>query len=200
VAILLIRHGETALNAARVIQMPETPLSARGCVQAEHLGRRLSRDGVARIVSSDFARAVMTAERVREHTGAPLALDPLLQERNFGALRGTPYAELAEDPFAPAYVPPGGESWDAFHVRVEEAWVRIREHAAQTAGNLAVVTHGLVCHSLVRRCLGETTADPEVVGFPNTALTVVESSPPWRVQLLACTVHLDGKRDEGAPA
>ena len=199
-AILLIRHGETALNAARVIQMPETPLSEHGCTQAERLGRRLSRDGVARIVSSDFARAVMTAERVREHTGAPLALDPLLQERHFGSLRGTPYAELAEDPFAPEYVPPGGESWDAFHIRVEEAWARIREHAAQTAGNLAVVTHGLVCHSLVRHCLGETTADPEVVRFPNTALTVVESSPPWRVRLLACTAHLGGERDEGAPA
>ena len=199
-AILLIRHGETALNAARVIQMPETPLSERGHEQAERLGRRLSSDGVARIVSSDFTRAVMTAERVREHTGASLAFDPLLQERHFGALRGTPYAELAEDPFAPEYVPPGGESWDAFHVRVEEAWARIREHAAQTAGNLAVVTHGLVCHSLVRRCLGDATADPEVVRFPNTALTVVESSPPWRVQLLACTAHLGGERDEGAPA
>jgi hypothetical protein len=34
VAIFIIRHGETPGNAARVVQTPETPLSARGVRQA----------------------------------------------------------------------------------------------------------------------------------------------------------------------
>ena len=142
-AILLIRHGETPSNAARVIQTPETPLSERGREQAERLARRLRGEGVAHILSSDLSRAVMTSEALRAATGARLELEPLLQERNFGDLRGTPYAELAQDLFGPQFDPPGGESWEVFHRRVDTAWDRVREIAAGTSGNLAVVTHGL---------------------------------------------------------
>ena len=40
--ILLIRHGETALNAARIVQPADTPLSERGIAQARALARRLA--------------------------------------------------------------------------------------------------------------------------------------------------------------
>ena len=93
VAIFLIRHGETLGNAARVVQRPDNPLSSRGIAQAERLAARLAAEGVAAILASDLARAVATAEAVRAATGAPLRFDPLLQERNFGDIRGTPYAE-----------------------------------------------------------------------------------------------------------
>ncbi len=197
-AILLIRHAETPSNAARVLQTPGTPLSDRGREQAQRLARRLRDEGVAHILSSDLSRAVMTSEALRASTGVQLEFEPLLQERNFGDLRGRPYAELAQDPFGPQFVPPGGESWEVFHRRVDTAWDRIREIASGTRGNLAVVTHGLVCHSLVSRHLGAGVLDPEVTGFPNTALTIVEASPPWRVQLLACTAHLE-ETHGGAP-
>ena len=39
--ILLIRHGETALNVSRVLQPADTPLGTRGIAQAEALGARL---------------------------------------------------------------------------------------------------------------------------------------------------------------
>ena len=62
-AVVLVRHGETALNAARVLQPADTPLSARGVVQAQALARRLAATGrVAAIVSSDLPRAWRTAE------------------------------------------------------------------------------------------------------------------------------------------
>jgi probable phosphoglycerate mutase len=189
--LFLIRHGETVGNAARIIQRPDNPLSPRGVVQAERLARRLAAEGVARILSSDLARAAATAEHLRKATGAPLDVEPLLQERNFGDLRGTSYAELALDPFAPDYAPPNGETWPVFHARVDRAWARVQELAAATAGSLAVVTHGLVCRSLVGRHLaladGQTT--PESWG--NTALTIVEGPAPWRVRLLNCVAHLE---------
>ncbi len=197
-AILLIRHGETPSNAARVIQTPETPLSERGREQAERLARRLRGEGVAHILSSDLSRAVETSEALRAATGVRLELEPLLQERNFGDLRGTPYAELAQDLFGPEFYPPGGESWEVFHRRVDTAWDRVREIATATRGNLAVVTHGLVCHSLVSRHLANPAVHPELTGFANTALTIVEASPPWRVRLLACTAHLEAEHG-GAP-
>ena len=120
-SIFLIRHGETLGNASRTVQLPDNPLSPRGIAQAELLARRLQREGIAAILSSDFARAAATAERLRRVTGAPVRHDPLLQERNFGDIRGTPYAALGFDMFAPDYAPPNGETWEAFHARVDRA-------------------------------------------------------------------------------
>ena len=177
------------------MQLPDNPLSPRGIEQAERLARRLEREGIGAIVASDLARAAQTAEHLARVTGLPVRHDPLLQERNFGDIRGTPYAELGFDMFAPDYTPPSGETWETFHARVDRAWALVREHAAATRGHLAVVTHGLVCRSLAARHL--ILPDGEVVPerWENTAVTIIE--PParaagWRVSLLNCIAHLEG--------
>jgi broad specificity phosphatase PhoE len=188
--IYLVRHGETADNAARIFQMPETPLSQRGIDQAERLAARLAGQGIALVLASDYARAAMTAERVASAAAAPLEIEPLLQERNFGALRGRPYAELGDDAFAAGFEPPGGESWPVFEARVDRAWERVRAAAARSAGHLAVVTHGLFCYSLAARHLRLPPGAESRRGFPNASLTLVEGAPPFAVTLLACTAHL----------
>jgi broad specificity phosphatase PhoE len=188
-AILLVRHGETAGNANRIVQMPEIPLSERGIGQAARLGERLADTGVGRILASDYTRAQMTAEAIRRTTGAPLELDPLLRERHFGVHRGTPYAALEVDLFGPGYEPPGGESWDALHARVNAAWARIVVLASETEGHLAVVTHGLVCHSVVLNHV--EAAGEALLRFDNTSLTEIESQPPHSVLRINCTAHLE---------
>ena len=191
--LFLIRHGETEGNALRIVQHPHVPLSPRGLVQAERLARRLAAEGIARIVASDYARAVTTAEHLQRATGAPLVIEPLLRERNFGDLRGRPYAELGFDMFEPDYAPPNGETWPMFHERVDRAWAKVQELAAATSdGSLAVVTHGLVCRSLAARhlILGDGVVAPE--RWENTSLTIVDWPAPWRVRLLNCVAHLDG--------
>jgi broad specificity phosphatase PhoE len=190
-AILLVRHGETAGNKDRVIQVPETPLSERGLAQAERLGARLAGHRVAHVVSSELARARMTADAVVAATGAPLTLDARLQERNFGDLRGTPYAALDFDPFALDYVPPAGESWDQLHVRADAVFAdAIRLADRDPDGDLVVVTHGLVCRSWVMRRLSLGALEVPL-GFANTSVTEIEPLPPHGVSLLNCTAHLD---------
>jgi probable phosphoglycerate mutase len=190
VSIFLIRHGETVGNASRIVQRPESPLSPRGVAQAERLARRLAAAGVRHIVASDLARAVTTAQHLQRATGAPLTFDPLLQERNFGDIRGTAYADLGFDMFEPDYAPPSGESWAVFHARVDRAWARVQELAAAITGHLAVVTHGLVCRSLAAR---HVVLPPGVVAperWENTSLTILDGPAPWRVCLLNCVIHL----------
>jgi probable phosphoglycerate mutase len=199
-AIYLVRHGETAGNAERVVQRPEVPLSPRGIEQARRLARRLAGEGIAEILSSDLRRAVMTAEAVGEATGAPILFDALLQERNFGDLRGIPYAEIAFDFFAPGYEPPGGESWKRFEARMDEAWALIERTAQRCEGNLAVITHGLVCRSVVsRRTLLPESAERDAHGFAwrNTSVTILDGPGPWRVRLLNCAAHLDEPEPAG---
>ncbi len=187
-AIYLLRHAETDGNATRVVQLPGAPLSVRGRDQAARLARRLAGAGIVRIVSSDLARALETADALRATTGAPLDVDPTLAERNYGDVRGTPYSQLPEDIFAPGYEPPGGETWAVFHARVDDAWDRLLHVAADTDGHLAVVTHGLVCEAILDRHLGGAP-DDDVRRWGNTAVTLVE--PPRTVRLLGCTAHLD---------
>jgi probable phosphoglycerate mutase len=187
----LIRHGETLGNASRTVQRPDNPLSPRGIAQAQRLARRLSSEGIAHIVSSDLARARATAEHLHRVTGAPLSFEPLLQERNFGDLRGTHYADLGLDMFAPDYAPPNGESWPVFHARVDEAWTRVQALAAAAGGRLAVVTHGLVCRSLAARHLILPAGEVVPERWENTSLTIVEWPAPWRVRLLNCVAHLE---------
>jgi probable phosphoglycerate mutase len=198
VAIYLVRHGETRANAGRVVQTPDAELSPRGQDQARRLAERLARAGIRRILASDLVRAAATAEAVRAATGASLELEPLLQERNFGRIRGTPYAELGIDLFGPDYAPPGGETWAAFHARVDRAWERILAAVASPGGELAVVTHGLVCLSLASRKLSVPDgAALELTGFANTSVTIVEAVPPWRVARLNCTEHLERVSESG---
>lgn len=198
--IYLVRHGETALNAARILQHPATPLSERGIAQAECVAKRLASEGITRVLVSDYRRAEMTAEAIARATGAPLVRDPDLAERNFGALRGRSYEELGLDPFALDYEPPEGESWPVFHARVDRAWQRVDAAARAAGGPIAVVTHGLVCRSIVSRLV---TLGPGLAldgrGWRNTSVTLLEGGDPWLVRFLDDCSHLDEAR-ETAPA
>ena len=40
--LYLVRHAESVLNATRVVQPPDTPLSEIGRAQAERIGARLA--------------------------------------------------------------------------------------------------------------------------------------------------------------
>src|ERR1700731_4547035 len=188
--ILLVRHGETDGNAARVLQRPDVPLNDRGLRQAEQLALRLSAFGFVGILCSDLLRARMTAAPLAARSGIAIEQTPLLQERNFGDLRGIAYAELAENPFGPDFVPPNGEDWPTFHARVADAFAFIVSRRRSVNGTLVVVTHGLGCHALVERhaLLPEGAVAPE--RFDNTSITVLHEDAPHGISLINCTRHL----------
>ncbi len=188
--ILLVRHGETDGNAARIRQRADVPLNERGMRQAEQLERRLSAHGFVRILCSDLLRARMTAAPLAARSGIAVEESPLLQERNFGDLRGMPYAALTEDPFGPDVAPPNGEDWPTFHARVAEAFAFIVSRRRGANGTLVVVTHGLVCRALVERhaLLPAGVVAPE--RYDNTSVTVLHEDAPHGVGLINCTRHL----------
>src|SRR5580704_18147328 len=201
--ILLVRHGETDGNAARILQRPEVPLNTRGMRQAEQLAQRLSAHGFVHIVCSDLLRARMTAAPLAARAGIEIEESPLLQERNFGDLRGMPYAALNEDPFGPDVAPPNGEDWPTFHVRVADAFAFVVRRRRSLNGNLVVITHGLVCRAVAQQhaLLPEDAVIPE--RFDNTSLTVLHEDAPHAVSLMNCTQHLTASAEldrNGAPA
>lgn len=197
-AVVLLRHGETALNAARVMQPAATPLSERGQAQARTVAQRLAgRGGIAAIVSSDLPRAWLTAEAVAAALALPIRPCALLQERNFGDLRGRPYDTLGFDPLVMQDAPPGGESAAAFVQRVQLAFDDMLRQHQGLDGDLLVVTHGLLIRMLLA---GPLMLGADALGdlhLANTSLSIFDAAPPHALQLLNCTRHLDeAERDD----
>jgi len=171
--------------------------------QAEQLAQRLPAHGFVHILCSDLLRARMTAAPLAASSGIEIEESPLLQERNFGDLRGMPYAALTEDPFGPDVAPPNGEDWPTFHVRVADAFAFMVRRRRSLNGNLVVITHGLVCRAVVQRhaAVPEGVFVPE--RFDNTSITVLHEDAPHAVSLLNCTRHLTAPSEldrAGGPA
>jgi probable phosphoglycerate mutase len=197
-SIVLIRHGETELNAGRVLQWPDTPLGARGRAQARALGARFADSRPGAIACSDMARARQTAEAISAATGVPLTESPLLAERNFGELRGRRYDDLGFDPILDEGGAPGGESMPEFRARVALAMDWVRALRRQAGGDVLVVTHGLV----IRMVLAEHVRLPDGAAAPerlsNTSVSILGAEPPHVVTLIDCSRHLEGAaRDDG---
>ena len=178
--IYLIRHGQTALNAARVVQHAETPLDPVGLEQAKRLGARMDEVGLTRIFSSDYPRARRTAAALDPTGAIGTDLTPLLRERDLGALCGRP----DHDPL-------GGEAWSAFLARVATAWDHVASAARDDTARVAVVTHGLVIRALTELHFTYEAEATQPVRFRNTSVTIVDPTPPWTVRLSACASHLD---------
>lgn len=198
-ALLFIRHGETALNVARVLQPSDTPLNERGLAQARALAARLSADGgVVHILSSDLPRALQTAQAIAAATGAPIETTPLLHERNFGDLRGKLYDTLGWDPIESAEAAPGGESLAEFNARVSAAFALAVQRRAGLHGTLAVVTHGLVVRQVLDRHLALALGQVPPHRMRNASLTIAGGVAPYTCELIDCTRHLEVEVEHAA--
>ncbi len=116
--IYMIRHGQTALNLARILQgQRDEPLSDVGRAQAVEAARRFREMGVVfdLVYSSPLCRASETA-RIIAGEQADIRTDPRLQEIDCGPWEGTDYRDPPEvlrlyfDDPGHAPVPPGMES------------------------------------------------------------------------------------------
>ena len=196
--LYLIRHGETELNAARVLQPANTPLSRRGLAQTYAVAQRLAASAsLGGILCSDLPRAHQTASPIAAACALSIRFSSLLQERNFGDLRGQAYDSLDYDPLTSEAAPPGGESQAAFSARCRAAWAAVLAQAANLDGDMAVVTHGLVIREWCHR---GTLQLPPAITLPerwaNTSITIADAQRPYTVSLMNSTTHLDGETAE----
>ena len=184
------------MNAARVMQPADTPLSDRGLQQAQAAAGRLAALAPSAILSSDLPRARQTADHLARLTGLPVETDALLQERNFGALRGRPWDELGFDAMSMADAPEGGESLADFLHRCDRAWALVTARRQSLVGPLVVVSHGLLIHAALRRGAfwPEGLAMPERLA--NTSVSQTTASPPYAVTRVDCTAHLVSRRPD----
>lgn len=197
-SILLVRHGETIDNAKRILQTPKSPLSENGIAQTKLLAKRLIRENIQRIISSDHHRTQQTAQFIQEQIDLDVSVHKELRERNFGDWRGRAHDTFEFNPFDHNRIPPNGECITEFHKRISNAWQLITDLAAKTKGDLLVVTHGLVCKALVENHVHVNQDISLPTHWGNTALSKIEQTEPWAATQLNCTLHLTEHLNQAA--
>jgi broad specificity phosphatase PhoE len=149
--LILIRHGETVLNAAGVAQgWNDSELSDLGQKQVRAVAGRLKSHGVTSIYSSPLGRALATAQVIAEATGLPVTTLDDLREMGYGKWEGMRFIEVREnyaDDYAkwvddPEYPCPGGESHGDLLRRMESAFAKIGAGSSGERQRVVVVTHG----------------------------------------------------------
>ncbi|MCF8480641.1 MAG: histidine phosphatase family protein [Rhodospirillum sp.] len=143
---LFLRHGESTTNRAGIIAGWRDPeLTELGREQALQAMAVLAHHPVTSIFSSPLRRAWDTAAPTSRVLGLPVEAVEGLKERNWGDLEGRP---LSERPHM-YMIPEGGESWEAFGVRI---WAAL-ESLDPVPGMPLIVAHSGVMR-VIRARLG----------------------------------------------
>lgn len=149
--IYLARHGQTEFNVARRYQgQGDSPLTARGELQARRMGERLASIipdlSGWRLAASPLGRTRRTAEIIAEALSGRLAIetDARLAEVSMGAWDGMTFEEV--EARRPRHIEhcerhfhgPGGETFEALAGRLGD-WLA----EAGAEGRVIAVSHGM---------------------------------------------------------
>ncbi|WP_211300058.1 bifunctional RNase H/acid phosphatase [Haloactinopolyspora alba] len=167
--LILVRHGQTPMTAARRFSgssVEGPPLDETGRAQAQRAAQMLAPSGAVAVVASPMLRTRQTAEAVAEGLGVEVRVDDGWREVDFGEWEGLTLQEITErypEQVAEWYGsssvrPPGGETLDEVARRV--ALARDKTVARHPGQAVVVVTHSMPVRSMMRMVLD---APPEAM-------------------------------------
>jgi broad specificity phosphatase PhoE len=177
----LVRHGETAWNAAGLVQghADEPELTIRGRQQAERVAECLRDRPIRAIYASDLRRTRQSAEILEATLGTPVVYDRSLRERSFGTHEGLPLHSLTTEDtgISGDHVvdvearPTGGESLTDVYRRVGTfvEWLRSQQHQ----GDVVVVAHGGSIRAMRAYCEGVAVQQMPWRPVPNGSVWIV---------------------------
>jgi broad specificity phosphatase PhoE len=178
VTLLLVRHGESAGNALRVMQgWADFQLSEAGLRQAEVVAHRLASAGATRLYASTLQRAWQTAELIG--AAARLEVEPVdaFREYHLGEAQGLAWDDVvarfsvSSATWGTGLIP-GEEGTAAFHARLTVAFDELAERHRDDVG--IVVSHGGAIARLVTHVLGAPLGAYLPFETPaNTSITAV---------------------------
>jgi broad specificity phosphatase PhoE/ribonuclease HI len=161
--IYFVRHGETILTPQRKFSGTgslDPELMQEGLDQAELVAAECVKLGADVLIASPLKRTRQTAEAIARTTGLEIIFDDVWYELSFGAWDGKAIEEVRkEEPDeyqawlnSSSYAPPGGESYDAASIRIEEALEKL---VAEFPGKkIIVVTHNGVIKTAAKIAVG----------------------------------------------
>jgi broad specificity phosphatase PhoE len=179
VRLLLVRHAESAGNAAGIIQgRADFPLSPRGERQASLLAGYLAKHvSFGSLYASPLSRADATAKAIAALTGVPVRPLAAAMEYDYGEANGMAY-RLALETYgdgrgsAALLRIPGEEGRERFHERVcTGLWALEDEHSDET---VVVVSHIGPIAAFCSAALGLPDGSRAPIAIHNASITTID--------------------------
>lgn len=198
--LLLVRHGDTALNSAeRHWGQTDIELSAAGLRQAERLRNRLATERIDTIYSSDLSRALVTAQIMASRHQLEVTTCAELREVNFGKLEGLTFAEVSQlypemaklwSSWSLTLEFPDGESVDELNTRVRKFRDRLGKHTWEET--ILIVAHSAPLRLLICHLLEIELQHWRQIRLDLASLSIVETYPQGAIlSLLNDVSHLE---------
>ena len=190
-ALILVRHGQTPLNAdGRLRGRLDPDLDATGRAQVSRLGAWFATAPIRLIVSSPRLRAVRTAEAIAGPYGREVVVADSIDDRDYGPWAGRPEAEVVAR-FGSLDTAPGVEPSTAVLARARAEVDRCRDVLAR--GLVVLVTHDAV----LRLLLGSLAPRRFPAGTPIDQATacwnlLLDDHGAWRLQDYNQQIPADG--------
>lgn len=203
--VYLVRHGETQWNAERRIQgQSDSPLTAKGELQAVQVGERVRTYGITHVIASDLGRTKRTAEIIADACGCGVTLDSRLRELDMGILEQRHLDSLSaqEEEWRRLVVNgtpngriPEGESMQELSERMHAGLAACLNLPAGSRPLL--VSHGIALGCLVSTILGLPAHAERRLRLRNCSISRVDYqeslwlAPGWVVETAGDISHLD---------
>jgi broad specificity phosphatase PhoE len=148
--LILVRHGETVHNVARITQgWSDSELSELGREQVQRLAERLAALKPTALYSSTLGRALSTARAIADATGLDIIPMDDLREMNYGRWEGRAFLDIRredEEIYKRWIVDedcrcPEGESHSDVRLRLERAFEQVSSEQVNSE-RAVVVAHG----------------------------------------------------------
>lgn len=198
VAVYLVRHGETDLNAANRCQGNlDVPMNAMGEQQALYLREKLAGVRFDIAYSSPLGRASHTARILLDNANTALVEVPAFAELSYGSWQGTTFAEWPDgalsdwekNPWGTTF--PEGESLADVERRAVPAMLDlVRAHANLGNQNILVASHGHVNRVLLLALTARNPNEFWQIEQTNceTWKLVFHVSPAREIQLISASM------------
>lgn len=182
--IFLIRHGETFANKKHIFGgWSDTKLTDLGIAQAKALKKRLGRENIKMIYSSDLVRNKQTVKYA--NLGGKVVYSKMLRERHYGKLEGTLWKDQKNPEkyhVEPYSRPPGGETPAEVQNRVVKYFRKTIEKDKHDKV-LVFGHHGSII-LLTMHLLGMPLYKWRGLGLGNASLSILSKEEGvWRVRL-----------------
>lgn len=206
--IFLVRHAEGE-NTKEAWQTPQTPLSEKGIKQAEALAKLSMFKIIDEVISSDWKRALQTAEIVGKIINKPVKV---LEEIHEKEQSSKIYGLSRTDPLAEKYTKDLGENrnnWNYKWDLEEESWtelvtrvIKFKKYLIKTYSqkNVSVFSHDMFLRMLITACaIGDDFSSDQFksmfrsLNIDNTGISFLvyrEEQKSWKLWYLNECTHI----------
>lgn len=161
--LLITRHGKTKYNQTGIIQGKEHgSVDELGLKQISKLIKRIKKENITRIISSDIPRCKTTTEKILKAFNVPVEYTELVREKDNGEFVGkhkdeVDWASLGDD-FENRH-PPNGESLVTVRERGRKFFKELLRRYGSTNEVILIVSHGAFLKVFLGDLLGMNLYD-----------------------------------------